>query len=83
MRTTTDRGSNGRRDHLGDQPEAEARPEAGVGAAAGLGLEWGKVRSNTVGVLSGALCGMIALWASWIFWLKDIFSKAGENVSLA
>lgn len=46
-----------------------------IGAAAGLGLFWGKVRNNSVAALVGAAASFAGLYISWAVWLIDIFER--------
>jgi len=40
-----------------------------VGVATGMGAKKGKVRSNTVVMIFGAITGLIAIYAGWISWI--------------
>jgi hypothetical protein len=43
-----------------------------VGAAAGFGLVWGKVRNNWITALTGFLTSASALYLSWVFWILQL-----------
>jgi hypothetical protein len=53
----------------------------GVGVCAGFAMVWGKVRSNTVAVLTGLSVSFAALYASWGFWLHQIFALGNYNLN--
>ena len=44
-----------------------------VGGCAGIGMVWGKVRSNWVAALVGLIVSLFALYVSWVTWLVQIF----------
>jgi len=46
-----------------------------IGAAAGLGLCWGKVRNNAAAAIIGAAASLAGLYISWGVWLIDIFER--------
>jgi hypothetical protein len=52
-----------------------------IGACAGFAMVWGKVRSNTVAALTGLVVSAAALYASWGFWLHQIFALGNYNLN--
>ena len=45
----------------------------GIGWCAGMGLVWGKVRSGSIAALVGLIVSSLALYASWVAWILQIF----------
>src|SRR5262249_43003255 len=46
-----------------------------IGAAAGMGLFWGKVRNSLAAAAIGAAACFAGLYISWGVWLIDIFER--------
>jgi hypothetical protein len=51
-----------------------------AGGCTGVGLVWGKVRSSRISGLVGLLVSALALYASWVAWLVQIFSIGRINL---